>query len=146
MRWLQIHPLLQKSKYLCAFLKEDMANGFKEVQNEMEKETLVSEIEDMWSPEGVQRVVLNEIYDNHMVCLETLCTASLAISKKQKAHLKQVIIASDQLSSSLYQLGEGYKSLNEVAMKYNTDNPAGAAPKLSDMAVSLNNATVQWGN
>lgn len=146
LRWLSLHPILRRSKYLCEFLKEDLANGFKKVGSDMEKESKVTGIEESWSPEGVQRCVINGAYDTHLTRLETLCSASLAICSKQRTYLKQIIISSDQLSSSLYQLGEGYKCLNQVAIKYNSNNQLFPSPKLEDLAMSLNHVSMQWGN
>jgi len=136
---------LKASRFLMYFLSVEDANAFKNKQKEADKFTKISKIEEMSNLAGQVRLEITPELKSFGAHAGELFNQTDPIYKKIRKLSKQLTLDLDQVSNTIFSMGECFAALYAASTNYNKNVSVGKSPQLEDIYLTLNNMMVTWG-
>ncbi|CAD8135627.1 unnamed protein product [Paramecium pentaurelia] len=140
------YELIRHDKWFYAFLSIKDDKDFKHIQKLSVLLSRVTKIEQIISLDGQIQLQINDnlgTYNHESALLINSIDLSYKTLQKDS---KQLLLDFDQLSNTIYNMGQTCTDLYQFTNKFNQSIPQGKQPKLDILYISMNNMLVQWGN
>ncbi|CAD8061070.1 unnamed protein product [Paramecium sonneborni] len=146
LQYLFQYELIRHDRWFQAFLSIKEEKDFKHIQKLSTQISRVTKLEQIISLDGQIQLQINDnlgSYNNE----SALLINSIEVNyKKLRKESKQLLLDFDQLSNTIYNMGQTCTDLYQFSNKFNQSIPQGKISKLDILYISMNNMLVQWGN
>ncbi|CAD8087533.1 unnamed protein product [Paramecium sonneborni] len=138
--------LLRHDKWFFAFLSSKEEKDFKQIQKLSAQIQRVTKLEQIISIDGKIQLEINGNLNSHNIEATQLVNSVDICYKKLRRESKQLLLDFDQLSNTIFNMGQTCADLYQLSNKFNQSIPQGKISQLDILYISMNNMLVQWGN
>ncbi|EGR31692.1 PX domain protein [Ichthyophthirius multifiliis] len=138
-------PELKCSKYLEGFLGMTSDDQFLKLKKEGENLQKIQKVQNMVTINGKAECVINQEINQYLKKANEFFSNQDIIYKKIRKLCKQLIIDFDQLSTTLFSIGDCFSQQYQISYLFNNSNE-NQEPLLEELYINLNNLNVAWGN
>ncbi|CAK75248.1 unnamed protein product (macronuclear) [Paramecium tetraurelia] len=138
--------LIRHDKWFYAFLSIKEEKDFKQIQKLSTQLSRVTKLEQIISLDGQVQLQINDNLVTYNQESSSLINSIDLSYKKLRKESKQLLLDFDQLSNTIYNMGQTCTDLYQFSNKFNQSISQGKISKLDILYISMNNMLVQWGN
>jgi len=140
-----VNEEFKSNKFLYFFLNLEDENQFKVKRKEGDALRKVSRLEEVSNLAGEIPLDINANLKYYAAHAGELFNQTDPIYKKIRKLSKQLTVDLDQVSNTIFSIGECYAALYAATTNFNKNVAMGKNPYLDDIYLTLNNMMVSWG-
>ncbi|KAL4500560.1 hypothetical protein ABPG72_002984 [Tetrahymena utriculariae] len=138
-------PELKRSKFVEGFLTLTQEDAFSKLKKDGDKLVKQTKINQMITQNGEAQCVINQDINQFLKKTNDYLGNQDIIYKKVRKLCKQLIIDFDQLSTTLFSIGDCFSQSYNLSLHYNATIQE-KNPLLEELYIHLNNMSISWGN